>query len=253
MALVTAERKVKGLSVLPLDPAACETMNRELERIAAVYAPAYKNDKQGNMYLDRSRSAFRETAKAYGFGDGEISRIERRLFHFADPSGVSDSPWDEIVDLAKKIEGRPRGLSMHCGGLMIAPERMDRYAPVETSLEGYPLLSWEKEGTETTGFVKIDLLGNRSLAVIRDALANLEEQGIHIDRDAWRPVEDTATVEALSRSDSMGVFYIEFPAMRQPQKKPGRGILITSSFIRALSAPPQTNSSTSMCDTKLHN
>jgi DNA polymerase-3 subunit alpha/error-prone DNA polymerase len=97
------------------------------------------------------------------------------LFHFADASGLSDPLWGEIVDIAKKIEGLPRGLSMHCGGLVITPERMDRYAPVETSLEGYPLLSWEKEGTEVAGFVKIDLLGNRSLAVIRDALANLVE------------------------------------------------------------------------------
>jgi DNA polymerase-3 subunit alpha/error-prone DNA polymerase len=184
----------------------------------------------------RSRSAFRETAKAYGFGDGEISRIEKQLFHFADASGVSDPLWGEILDLAKKIEGLPRGLSMHCGGLVITPEKMDRYAPVETSLEGYPLLSWEKEGTEAAGFVKIDLLGNRILAVIRDALANLEEQGIHIDRDTWRPVEDTTTIEALSRGDSIGVFYIESPAMRQLQKKTGAGdfarIVIHSSIIR---------------------
>jgi DNA polymerase-4 len=47
MALAAAERKVKDLTVLPPDPAACETMNRELERIAAVYAPVYESDKQG--------------------------------------------------------------------------------------------------------------------------------------------------------------------------------------------------------------
>jgi DNA polymerase-3 subunit alpha/error-prone DNA polymerase len=184
----------------------------------------------------RSRSAFRETAKAYGFGDGEISRIEKQLFHFGDASGVSDPLWGEMLDIAKKIEGLPRGLSMHCGGLVITPERMDRYTPVETSVDGYPLLSWEKEGAEAAGFVKIDLLGNRRLAVIRDALSNLEEKGIFIDRDTWRPVEDTATIEALSRGDSMGVFYIESPAMRQLQKKTGAGdfdhIVIHSSIIR---------------------
>jgi DNA polymerase-3 subunit alpha/error-prone DNA polymerase len=184
----------------------------------------------------RSRSAFRETAKAHGFADAEISRIERWLFHFGDASGVDDPLWREILDTAKKIEGLPRGLSMHCGGLVITPEKIDRYAPVETSAEGYPLLSWEKEGAEAAGFVKIDLLGNRSLAVIRDALANLEEQGIGINRFAWRPAEDAATVAALSRGDSIGVFYIESPAMRQLQKKTGAGdfdhIVIHSSIIR---------------------
>jgi DNA polymerase-4 len=57
MALAAAERKVKNLTVLPPDPAAYETMNKELERIAAVYAPAYESDNQGNMYLDLTGTA----------------------------------------------------------------------------------------------------------------------------------------------------------------------------------------------------
>jgi DNA polymerase-3 subunit alpha/error-prone DNA polymerase len=125
---------------------------------------------------------------------------------------------------------------MHCGGLVITPGPVCRYAPVEKSVDGYPLLAWEKEGTEAAGFVKIDLLGNRSLAVIRDTLGNLAEQGIAIDWDAWRPSGDAATVEALAKGDSMGVFYIESPAMRQLQKKTGAGdfehIVIHSSIIR---------------------
>jgi DNA polymerase-3 subunit alpha/error-prone DNA polymerase len=116
-------------------------------------------------------------------------------------------------------------MSMHCGGLGITPDPIRYHAPIEKSAEGYPLLAWEKEGAETAGFVKIDLLGNRSLAVIRDALRNLAEQGIVIDRETWRPTEDKAVIEALAKGDSMGVFYIESPAMRQLQKKAGRGIL----------------------------
>jgi DNA polymerase-3 subunit alpha/error-prone DNA polymerase len=206
----------------------------------------------------RYRSALRETAKAYGFGDAEISRIERQVFHFgdcaggyiaahtiisstnspegADKSGVGDPLWQEILTIAGRIEGLPRGLGMHCGGLVITPEPIHTYAPIETSLEGYPLLSWEKDGAEAAGFVKIDLLGNRSLAVIRDALKNLEEQGIVIDQSAWHPIEDGATIAALARGDSMGVFYIESPAMRLLQKKTGAGdfahIVIHSSIIR---------------------
>jgi DNA polymerase-3 subunit alpha/error-prone DNA polymerase len=127
-------------------------------------------------------------------------------------------------------------MSMHCGGLVITPDPTRHYTPVEKSVDGYPLLAWEKEGTEAAGFVKIDLLGNRSLAVIRDTLGNLAEQGIMIDRDTWRPSADQATVAALAHGDSMGVFYIESPAMRQLQKKTGTGdfehIVIHSSIIR---------------------
>ena len=189
-----------------------------------------------NHNFFRYRSAFRETAKAYGFGDAEITGIERRLFQMGDKSLFNEPLWREIFSVAGKIEGLPRGLGMHCGGLVITPEPVSCYAPVEKSLEGYPLLAWEKEGTEAAGFVKIDLLGNRSLAVIRDALNNLEEQGVHIDPDTWQPVDDIPTIDALARGDSIGVFYIESPAMRQLQKKTGAGdfdhIVIHSSIIR---------------------
>jgi len=189
-----------------------------------------------NHNFFRYRSALRETAKAYGFGDAEITQIERRLFQMGDKSVSVEPTWQEIFTVAKKIEGLPRGIGMHCGGVVITPDPISHYVPVEKSAEGYPLLVWEKEGTEAAGFVKLDLLGNRSLAVIRDALNNLKEQGILIDTNTWRPINDKPTIEALARGDSIGVFYIESPAMRQLQKKTGAGdfdhIVIHSSIIR---------------------
>ena len=192
-----------------------------------------------NHNFFRPRSALRETAKAYGFPDGAITVMERKLELDSYPTDSRyplDSLWQEIFAIAKKIEGLPRGLGMHCGGIVITPEPVNRFAPIEKSVEGFPLLAWEKEGTEAAGFVKIDLLGNRSLAVIRDTLQNLEGQGTHIDPYSWRPIEDKATADALARGDSMGVFYIESPAMRQLQKKTGAGdfehIVIHSSLIR---------------------
>ena len=190
-----------------------------------------------NHNFFRYRSALRETAKAYGFGDAEITQIERRLFQMGDKSVTIDPLWQEIFTIAKKIEGLPRGLGMHCGGIVITPDPIYRYAPIEKSAEGgYPLLAWEKEGTEAAGFVKIDLLGNRSLAVIRDVIKNLEEQGIFINTNTWRPTDDKPTIEALARGDSIGVFYIESPAMRQLQRKTNAGdfehIVIHSSIIR---------------------
>ena len=191
-----------------------------IERFGSDYCARVANH---NMF--RRRSAMRETAKAYGFGDAEITA-----------AAMVDPLWQEIAAIAQKIEGLPRGLGMHCGGIVITPEPIYRYAPIEKSAEGFPLLAWEKEGTEAAGFVKIDLLGNRSLAVIRDALINLEGQGIVIDRSTWRPLDDKPTIEALARGDSMGVFYIESPAMRQLQKKTNAGdfehIVIHSSIIR---------------------
>ncbi|MDR2597236.1 MAG: DNA polymerase III subunit alpha [Treponema sp.] len=195
-----------------------------------------------NHNIFRYRSAMRETAKAYGFGDTEITQIERRLFQMGDKSVSIEPVWREIFTIAKKIEGLPRGLGMHCGGLVITSEPIYRYAPIEKSAEGFPLLAWEKEGAEAAGFVKIDLLGNRSLAVIRDAVANIKCQVTNdgensdIEERLSRAINNRETIEALSRGDSIGVFYIESPAMRQLQKKTRCGdfehIVIHSSIIR---------------------
>jgi DNA polymerase-3 subunit alpha/error-prone DNA polymerase len=188
----------------------------------------------------RFRSALRETAKAYGYSEVEVSALERQLqrgiLHLEELAQSRRSEWAQVVHMAEQLEGLPRGLSMHCGGLVITPEPIRRYAPIESSPEGFPLLAWEKEGTEKAGLVKLDLLGNRSLSVIRDALANLKNDGITIDFLRTDPTRDQATVEALACGDTLGVFYIESPAMRQLQKKTGRGdfdhIVIHSSIIR---------------------
>ncbi|MFQ3547466.1 MAG: DNA polymerase III subunit alpha, partial [Termitinemataceae bacterium] len=190
----------------------------------------------------RFRSALRETAKAYGFSDLEISELEGQLVR--GNRSMKDlhnhAQWVEVLELAQRLENLPRGLSMHCGGLVITPGPIRRYAPIEHSAgehsHEYPLLAWEKEGTEAAGLVKLDLLGNRSLAVIRDALINLSEDGIVIDFIRTDPAQDPETIMALARGDTLGVFYIESPAMRQLQKKTGRGdfkhIVIHSSIIR---------------------
>jgi error-prone DNA polymerase len=146
------------------------------------------------------------------------------------------SPWPEILKLAKRITGLPRHLSVHSGGVVITPEPIDRYAPVETAEKGVPILTWEKDGVEAAGLVKIDLLGNRSLAVIRDALENLKQNGIPIGEGFRDPTADPDTQALIARGDTIGVFYVESPAMRQLQAKTGKGdfehLVIHSSIIR---------------------
>ncbi|HSV98142.1 MAG TPA: DNA polymerase III subunit alpha [Spirochaetota bacterium] len=186
----------------------------------------------------QGRSALRETARAYGIPEGEIGAVERRL---AAPraSGAATGggrTWDEIMRVARRITGLPRHLGVHVGGIVLTPGPVEDLAPVETANDGSTLLAWDKDGTEKAGLVKIDLLGNRSLAVVRDALLNLHGNGIDIDPLTWDPLNDTATQALLARGDSIGVFYVESPAMRQLQKKTGRGdfehLVIHSSIIR---------------------
>nr|WP_268907495.1 hypothetical protein [Desulfomarina profundi] len=120
--------------------------------------------------------------------------------------------------------GLPRYLSVHPGGVVITPEPINRYVPVEYAAKGVPVIQWEKDGAEEAGLVKIDILGNRNLGVIRDCVEAINENDQIVREEYWQPEDDETTRQAVARGETMGCFYIESPAMRLLQKKAGRGI-----------------------------
>ncbi|HZS11429.1 MAG TPA: DNA polymerase III subunit alpha, partial [Nitrospirales bacterium] len=179
------------------------------------------------------RGAVREVAKVFGIAPDEIARIgpqiqrQKEFLLFEAPPTADQwaanlsralrltPPWPEIVRLAVHLIGHFRHLSLHCGGIVIVPDEIRRYVPVERAAKSVPVIQWEKDQTEAAGLVKIDLLGNRSLAVIRDALAAIARNAaVHIDYAAWDPLSDPKTQELIRRADTIGCFYIESPATR---------------------------------------
>jgi len=138
--------------------------------------------------------------------------------------------------LAQRLIGIPRHLSVHPGGVVITPEPVETYVPVENAPKGVPIVQWDKDGAEDAGLVKIDLLGNRSLGVIRDALDNVRANEVDFDEGHWEPEDDPATQNTVAKGRTMGCFYIESPAMRLLHRKAGRGdfdhLVIHSSIIR---------------------
>jgi len=179
------------------------------------------------------RAAIRETAKVHGIPAAEITAVAARvsrqqdLLHFAEvPTNEQwvnrlcrtlnlHTPWPAILADALGAQNHFRHLSMHCGGVVIVPDDIRRYVPVEFTVKGLPVIQWEKDQTEDAGLVKIDLLGNRSLAVIRDAIAAVARHtGRVIDYASWDPLDDNATQDLIRRGDTIGCFYIESPATR---------------------------------------
>jgi len=178
----------------------------------------------------RARAAVREVAKVFGVPETEIKDFTRRLSGFGRASKTGervhnhplfkderlDEKWREIISIASRLDGQLRHLSLHCGGLVIVPDEIRRYVPVQVSAKGLPVIQWEKDQTEAAGLVKIDILGNRSLAVIRDALAAVKSNGGEdIDYARWQPLEDEATRRLIREGRTMGCFYVESPATRQ--------------------------------------
>ena len=177
----------------------------------------------------KGKSALREVAKVYGLPEFEIKEMTERISGFwkaeQAAAAVAGHPlfqgetlsadWLEIMATASRLSGQLRHLSLHCGGLVIVPDEIRKYVPVELSRKGLPLIQWEKDQTEDAGLVKIDILGNRSLAVIRDAMAAVRDEcGVEIDYASWQPMEDEKTRSLLRRGLTIGCFYLESPSVR---------------------------------------
>jgi DNA-directed DNA polymerase III PolC len=186
----------------------------------------------------QARGALREIAKVHGRPAGEIREVTRRIPFFYETGAPLDrvvathpnfrglnlaSHWQDFARTAESLVGVPRHLSVHPGGVVITPTPLTDYVPVECAaktLEGdpdipVPVIQFEKDGTEDAGLVKIDLLGNRSLAVIRDAIDAVHgNTAQRIDYTSSSAGDDEGAKTLFRTGQTMGVFYTESPASR---------------------------------------
>jgi len=139
----------------------------------------------------RARSAFREVAKAYGLTNEEISKFSKRipwtnaanlpnlakLFPESKKLNFNLEPWKSIVSLASKIAGFPRHLSIHPGGIVIAPKKITNFVALEYAKnKGLGLIITQPDmySIEDIGLIKIDILSQRSLGVLRDTMESIK-------------------------------------------------------------------------------
>jgi DNA-directed DNA polymerase III PolC len=191
-----------------------------------------------NHVFFQGRSALRAVAMAHGRPESELKQLATLVRGW--DGGLEEArnhvAWAPLVAQAQALLGHFHQLSVHPGGTVIAPGPLWEHVPFQPApaKENVSVTAWDKEGIEGYGLVKIDLLGNRSLAVVRDALKTLGPEAP--EAFTWTPREDPATQALLARGDSIGVFYVESPATRQLQQRVGRGdfetLVVHSSLIR---------------------
>jgi DNA polymerase III alpha subunit len=191
-----------------------------------------------NHAFFKAKGALRAVAQAHGRPDSELKQLARYVRGWEGGlSRAAENPaWDVILRQARALTGHFHQFSVHPGGTIVTPGPLWEHAAFQPApaKEGVSTTTWDKDGVENYGLVKIDLLGNRSLAVIRDAYRVLGDRrpadpGSHARKDP-------ATQALLARGDSIGVFYVESPATRQLQQRVGKGdfetLVIHSSLIR---------------------
>lgn len=183
----------------------------------------------------KARSAFREVARVYGLSPDAITEITRRIPHSeaaALPLLLAEVPecrglhrkeplFQEIVEQAAALDGLPRHLSIHAGGVVIAPRALTHYVPLECARKGLVITQYDMEGVEALGLLKMDVLGHRALSVLAEAKAAVAQRhGIAFD-DTTFPEADPLTARLLSEGATLGCFQIESPAMRGLLRKVG--------------------------------
>jgi DNA-directed DNA polymerase III PolC len=217
----------------------------ERDRVIQAVFARYGRDRVAmvsNHTFFKAKGALRAVAQAHGRPDSELKQLARlvRGWEGGLERAAENPAWATILRQASALKGHFHQFSVHPGGTIVTPGPLwehvaFRLAPAK---EGVSITAWDKDGVENYGLVKIDLLGNRSLAVIRDAYAVL---GDRVAKDpGTHSRKDPATQALLARGDSIGVFYVESPATRQLQQRVGKGdfetLVIHSSLIRPAAA-----------------
>jgi error-prone DNA polymerase len=175
-----------------------------------------------------ARSAVREVGKAIGLPEELIGRISKSLPYTSAArireaiaflpelrgSGFDAAALQELLDICETVDGFPRHLSVHLGGVVISRDAITEVTPLEVSAKGMVVCQFDKDDVEALGLVKMDMLGLRNLAAIEEALHILREtRGEEFDLDRI-PLDDEKTFALLRSARTVGVFQLESPGMR---------------------------------------
>jgi len=121
----------------------------------------------------------------------------------------------EFFALCAAIDGFPKHLSVHLGGLLIGDGRLDDMVPLERSSGGDIISQYDKDDVEKLGMVKMDLLALPTLTVIEDTLASIRKnRSIDIGLEKIDK-NDPAAFAMLRSGRSVGTFQLESPAQRE--------------------------------------
>jgi len=190
-----------------------------------------------NVITYRTRSAVREIGKVLGFPPDQIDRLAKvnYVYEFQDQhdefaallrkGGVDpDAPrMRTLVEMVRRLQGLPRHLGQHSGGMVIGAGPLDEIVPLEpASMPGRVVVQWDKEDCADLGIIKIDLLGLGMLAVLEEAIPLVREhEGVEVDL-AHLPPDDPNVYAMLQKADTIGVFQVESRAQMAtlPRMKP---------------------------------
>ena len=133
------------------------------------------------------------------------------------------SDWERWLEFCARIDGFPRHLSIHSGGMLVTAAPLIDIAPIErATMQDRVVVQFDKRDVEELKLIKLDLLGLGMLAAIDETLQLIEHDcGTCVVLDAI-PEEVPEVFEMIQAADTVGVFQIESRAQMQtlPKSRP---------------------------------
>lgn len=191
------------------------------------------------------RGAIRELGKAVGLPPAEIDALsegDRGYYARGRPSaharsGDLDKVAQAVIRHGQRLIGMPHHLGIHAGGIVITEKPVTHFTALHRPPKGFPVTQFSMLECEDLGLHKFDLLSQRGLGHIREAVEILDRNDERIDiHDIARFKQDPAIKELIKEGNTIGCFYVESPAMRMLLKKLAvedyLGLVAASSIIR---------------------
>jgi len=182
----------------------------------------------------KARAVLRDCGRILQMSYGQVDRLCKMVpNHPTDPwplpralNGAADFKREydtqpevkRLVDLAMQLEGLPRNSSTHAAGVVIGDRPLAKLVPLyRDPRSDMPVTQFDMKYVESSGLVKFDFLGLKTLSVLRKAADLLEARGITIDLGAL-PLDDAQVYNLMQAGNTVGVFQLESEGMRRTLK-----------------------------------
>jgi DNA polymerase III subunit alpha len=149
--------------------------------------------------------------------------IDRALTEVTELKDIYDKEEDvrTIIDMAKKVEGCARHISVHAAGVVMAPSPLTDFTPLQLDTKGEEkiITQYDMHAVEDAGLLKFDFLGIKNLAILSNAVSLAKKiDGVEVDIENI-PMDDPKTFELLAKGETTGLFQLNGSGMTKYLKE----------------------------------
>ena len=199
-----------------------------IKRVHEVWGPDHAV-LTGMISTYKMKGVIRDLGKAFGVPEHDVDKLAKRvdtrharsleseMRMLPDFRDQVDSPvWSKLLGLAEQLEGFPKYLAQHPGGMILGSVPINNFVPIQPSaIDGRYVCHWDRDSIDDAGFVKIDFLALGALSQMQETLQLVEEREGHYVDLTRIDFDDRNVYKSLHDADTIGIFQVESAAQMQ--------------------------------------